>query len=253
MAEKVLILGPSGTGKSHSISTLNPDETFVICPDRKTMPFRGSRKKYKTQLNEEGKLLMGKSNYYETNSMAKVHKCIKYINDKMIHIKVVVIDTITYAMIESVMSTIEISGWEKFSIYAQEFYNLVNDIPKMREDLIIVITAHVTTESVNDVMETSMKVPKGKLIKDMITPEGLFTIVLYSDVIVEDSENEKVKGVFYTQKRNGNTCKAPEGMFPSFAIPNDLNYVIKCINAYNNDENPPVAKTEKVSSDNDNF
>lgn len=46
MAQKVLILGNSGTGKSTSIRNLNPDETFIIKCVEKPLPFKKSEKLY---------------------------------------------------------------------------------------------------------------------------------------------------------------------------------------------------------------
>ena len=41
MAESILILGESGTGKSTSIRTLPHEETFVLNVLNKPLPFRG--------------------------------------------------------------------------------------------------------------------------------------------------------------------------------------------------------------------
>ena len=58
----------------------------------------------------------------------------------------------------------------------------------------------------------------GKLLREKITIEGLFTIVLRTGV------NEG-KYYFYTQNSGKDTVKSPMGMFPAYAIDNDLNYV----------------------------
>jgi ABC-type phosphate transport system ATPase subunit len=49
MSSKLIaIVGPSGTGKSTSIRSLNPKETFIINVARKELPFRGAEKLYNT-------------------------------------------------------------------------------------------------------------------------------------------------------------------------------------------------------------
>jgi hypothetical protein len=58
----------------------------------------------------------------------------------------------------------------------------------------------------------------GKLLREKITIEGLFTIVLRTGV------NEG-KYYFYTQNSGKDTVKSPMGMFPAYAIENDLQYV----------------------------
>ena len=46
MANKILILGDSGTGKSTSIEGLDSTETFIIKCVEKDLPFKGSRREY---------------------------------------------------------------------------------------------------------------------------------------------------------------------------------------------------------------
>ena len=46
MANVVMVLGKSGTGKSTSIKTLNPKETVVVNVLRKRLPFKGSASLY---------------------------------------------------------------------------------------------------------------------------------------------------------------------------------------------------------------
>lgn len=46
MANKILVTGYSGTGKTYSLRDLDPKETFIICPDEKALPFRGWKKNY---------------------------------------------------------------------------------------------------------------------------------------------------------------------------------------------------------------
>ena len=52
MAQEVLIVGASGTGKSTSIENLNPESTFIVNVARKALPFRGWKTKY-TIFNKE--------------------------------------------------------------------------------------------------------------------------------------------------------------------------------------------------------
>lgn len=46
MANLIAIVGASGSGKSSSIRTLNPEETFIINVASKPLPFKGWRSKY---------------------------------------------------------------------------------------------------------------------------------------------------------------------------------------------------------------
>ena len=53
MGKLILVVGASGSGKSTSIRNLDPESTYIITPNSKPLPFRGSRKKY----NKEKKTL----------------------------------------------------------------------------------------------------------------------------------------------------------------------------------------------------
>jgi predicted kinase len=46
MANLIALVGASGSGKSSSIRTLNPEETFIINVASKPLPFKGWRSKY---------------------------------------------------------------------------------------------------------------------------------------------------------------------------------------------------------------
>lgn len=247
MASKILCLGESGTGKSHSIQYLNPKTTVVICPDRKELPFKGSRKTYTTVIGEDGKPKYSQSNYIEINSMKLIRELVGKIAVGRPEVKDIVIDTVTYAMIESVMREIKTKGFDKFTEFADELYQLINDIPTLRKDLNVWFMSHIEMESADGVKSYSFKVPGGKFTREKIVPEGLFTIVLYTECVV-------VEGVatycFVTQNTGNNTGKSPEGMFPSLRIENNLQYVKECIHAYYNDATPPQAKTIKVDEAN---
>ena len=79
--------GNSGSGKSSSISTLDPKSTFIISVASKPLPFRGFRKNYTNFIadKEHGNLL----NSSNPKDMAKV---LAYIDKKRPDIKTVVLD-----------------------------------------------------------------------------------------------------------------------------------------------------------------
>ena len=55
MANLIMILGESGTGKSTSIENLDPKETFIIQVVNKPLPFRGYKTKYSLRNKENPK------------------------------------------------------------------------------------------------------------------------------------------------------------------------------------------------------
>ena len=46
MAQSVLVIADSGTGKSTSIGNLDPKETFIVNIANKPLPFKGWKKQY---------------------------------------------------------------------------------------------------------------------------------------------------------------------------------------------------------------
>lgn len=71
-----------------------------------------------------------------------------------------------------------------------------------------------------------------KLLDEKITIEGLFTVVLLTQI--EKKENGVEYG-FTTQSDGTTTCKSPMGMF-DMKIPNDLQFVIDKMNEYETGE-----------------
>ena len=51
MADRILVIGPTGKGKTHSLQYLDPKTTVIFCPEDKPLSFPGSKKNYKTARN----------------------------------------------------------------------------------------------------------------------------------------------------------------------------------------------------------
>lgn len=86
MANVILILGKSGTGKSTSIKSLDPKETCILNVLGKRLPFKGSNSLY----NAENK------NMFQVDDYTKVQGYISSISQKASHIKNIIIDDATY-------------------------------------------------------------------------------------------------------------------------------------------------------------
>lgn len=82
MANCIIILGKSGSGKSTSIKTLNPKETVVINILGKKLPFKGSNESYS----------IDKKNLFRLNTYIEVINYIQNISDNAHHVKNIIID-----------------------------------------------------------------------------------------------------------------------------------------------------------------
>lgn len=198
MAIPVLILGESGTGKSASLRNFEPDDLKVINVANKPLPFK---------------------NKFESISTDDYRTIIKEL--KLNKKKVAVIDDAQYLMANEFMRRATERGFDKFTEIAQNFWTLVNTVKDLPADQVVYFLAHIERDANgNEKIKTI-----GKLLDEKITVEGMFTIVLKTNV---------TDGVysFITQNSGHDTVKSPIGMFPSIVIDNDLKYVDEKIRNY---------------------
>ena len=216
MSTGVLILGESGTGKSTSMRNLNPEETFIIRVIDKPLPFKGWKNKY---LNED--MIRSKV----SDSTDKIVSWMNQISEKKPEIKTIIIDDAQYLMSNEFMRKSSEKGYDKFTDIAKHFWDVMNASGKLRDDLVVVVMSHTEMDEYG-----KMKIKTvGKLTDKMITPEGLFTIVLFTEV--EDGNY-----YFITQNNGNNTAKSPLGMFEEAKIDNDLAVVIETLKKYNEED-----------------
>jgi|32_taG_2_1085360.scaffolds.fasta_scaffold01372_15 hypothetical protein len=225
MSTLVGIVGQSGTGKSTSIETLNPKETVIINVSNKPLPFKGWKSNY-----TQGKLSEG-ANYISTDVAATIVQALKYISDNRPEIKYVIIDDLQYLMSFEFMAKAKEKGFEKFTDIGKNTFDVLNASRQLRDDLIIFAIYHEESTSENFNPKRKIKTI-GKLLDDKITLEGLFTIVFFTEVKIE--EDQKPHYYFVTQTDGVTTAKSPRGMFDELLIPNDLSFVSTKINEYYN-------------------
>lgn len=227
MAQSVLIIAESGSGKSTSIETLNPAETFIINVANKPLPFKGWKTKYKlwSKDNPSG-------NLYSKPDADSIVACLRYVSEKRSEIKCIVIDDFQYMSGFEYMEKALEKGYDKFTKMASNL-SKVATLPKdLRDDLIVFFLTHAE-ESTDIEGNRKLKAKTiGKMIDNVLTLEGLFSIVLFGKV--KKDKELGVKYVFETQNNGENTCKSPRGMFDTLEIPNDLAYVKEAIIKYEN-------------------
>lgn len=226
MANGVLIIGESGSGKSTSIETLDPKQTFIINVKNKPLPFKGWKSMY-TPFSKE----TPNGNYIGTDNPQIIMSVMQHVSDKLQHIKVLIIEDYQYMSANEYMNRAKESGFQKFTDIGKNIYSTADLHNKLREDLTVVYINHPdeTTDSMGD--KKIRAKTAGKLIDNVVTLEGLFTVVLFTKV---EKGKEGMEYSFITQSDGITTAKSPKGMFDKLKIPNDLNFVIKKINEYYN-------------------
>lgn len=201
-AEKVLIQGESGSGKTFSMMKMSPDTTAIVSPEKTRLPFRN-----------QFKMLIGKT---ESKDIIRfMDECVKEGK------KSIIIDDFQYILAIPYMHRIKESGWDKYNDFGGNYFDIIDHCKSLPDDVIVYFMTH--TETLEDGVTRTKLI--GKLLREKITIEGLFTIVLKTLV---------VEGKFYfaTQNSGKDTVKTPYGMFDSYAIENDLKYVDDKIRNY---------------------
>lgn len=204
MAEKVLIMGESGTGKSTSLRNTNPDLVAVVNPVGKPLPFKGSRK------------------FVTLSGVTESRKITKFMKEQAeAGKKIIVVDDFQYILSVPYMNRIKENGWDKWNDFGANYFEIIEVCKELPDDVVVYYMTH--TETLENGVTTIKLI--GKLLREKITIEGLFTIVLRTLV------NEG-KYYFLTQNSGNDTVKSPLGMFPDYAIDNDLQYVDDKIRNY---------------------
>jgi hypothetical protein len=221
MSSKLIaVVGATGSGKSTSIKSLDPKETYIINVARKELPFKGANRLY----NAENK------NYLEVDDAISIVKALQSISERGTHIKQVILDDSNYIMGFSMVKKATETGFTKFSIMAKDMVTLLTEARKLRDDLKIFYFSH--PEEVMDdgaIISYKMKTA-GKLLDNQIVLEGLFTIALYTHV--DEDKNGDATYEFVTNRWKKYPAKSPAGMFDATRIPNDLKEVCDRINEY---------------------
>jgi hypothetical protein len=231
MANLVGVVGQSGSGKSTSARTLNPEETFIINTIGKPLPFPGAKKKY-VKLHKEANGYVG--NLYVGKDPNQIMNVLKIINTQMKHIKNVVIEDANYIMSCEAMDRSDEKSYDKFTQMAKHYYDILMYAASMREDIKVFVLSHI--ENVGDVINPQWKVKTlGKMLDSTLNVDGCFTYMLYTEL--RESDEGTMQRVFRTNTIDGSdTCKSPMGVFPELYMPNDLQMVVNAINKFEEGE-----------------
>ena len=209
MAIPVLIMGQSGSGKTYSVKSFQPDEVGIISVEKGRLPFKSDLKVAKIPNGFE------EAKDYATLNRCKYAWLIKAIQTAKC--KSIVIDDSQYLLVNELFDRASEKGYEKFTQMAANFRNLIHSINELdQEDKIVYFLHHTETDT--DGREKAKTI--GKMLDEKLTIEGCFDIVIYCN-------DHK----FYTQTNGQSTAKTPEGMF-ELEIPNDLKAVDAAIREY---------------------
>lgn len=198
----VYVLGRSGTGKSFSMRNFPKEKLGVVNVQGKILPFKGAGS-------------------VETINTDQSDKIVTAIKDLATHKKSIVVDDFQYVMANEFMRRAAERGYDKFTEIARHAWDIADCVRTLPGDVIVYVLCHTDT----DTEGTERLKTIGKLLDEKICLEGMSTIVLKTNV----SDGQYT---FLTQNNGKDTVKSPAGMFPSYAIDNDLYYVDEKIRNY---------------------
>lgn len=192
---------------------LNPDETFYIDADKKGLNWKGWKQQYSLE----------KKNYMATSDEQTIISLLKKINDEQKQIKVVVIDTLNWIMIDEEFARMKEKNYDKWQDLAFNIYKIVSYSNTLREDLTVIFTGHSQTERDDSGYYFTRLKTSGKKLDKIVVESKLSTVLLAKCV--------QGKYIFET-KNDNSTVKTPLGAFEQETIENDIVKVLEALKDY---------------------
>lgn len=232
MSSLVSLCGLSNSGKSTSLRYLNPSETFIISCTNKQLQIPGFRKKYPKATIEDKKLV---GNWLVSNNYATITKILNAVSKTRPEIKVVVLDDTNYLLSNETFQNALVKGYEKFSVLAKNYYDLIQTCQELRDDITVVFISHI--ENVGTDIDPEYRMwTTGKMLTQAINLDGLFSYTIYAERYIDDQDDE-VKYRFRTRTNGNDTCRSVEGCFAEKYIEPNMQLVIDTINKFEEGEN----------------
>lgn len=233
----VLILAPSGFGKSTSIGNipqldikgLNHEDTYLISCSGKPLPFPESNKKYVKTTSSE----MAKGNRIVTTNPAEVAYCLSILLQSPY--KNIVIDDFNYLMQDYYMDNALEKGWDapkQIGYDMGQIFKMINLIALTDKNIILL--AHGESVPSPDGRSYVKLKTTGKMVDDYVTPEGKFETVLIGYSQYDHNSQKVVKKFLTNENERFSSAKSPIGLFEELLIPNDLGYIVDRIQEYYN-------------------
>lgn len=223
MANLILVMGKTKSGKSTAIKNLDPVKTYIINPLDKDLPFKGGRSLYSRE----------KKNIKAVNNWKEVVNILNALPKASPEVDTVIIDDIRHIMeAEFIERALEI-GYGKFTQLGQHMIEVFKAAKGFKDNNSNVYMLFHTDDVYNDKNLVTYKAKLvGKLVEEHFDPMELVTISLVTCINMDE---DKIQYQFATNRTNFNGVEipagSPEGMFDLF-IPNDYDYVNKKIKEY---------------------
>ena len=224
MANLVLVLGKTSTGKSRSMKNLDPSKTYIINCKDKDLPFKTGRINY----NRE------KKNIMFVNQWEKIVKLLMNIPEAKPEVTTIILDDARYIMENEYIDRANEVGYSKFTQLGQHMAAVIETAATIGTKALNVYMMLHTDDVINGTNIITYKAKLvGKLVEDHFDPMEQATVCLFT---YAQTSQAGTKYFFVTNKTNVDgvviPAKSPEEMFPDIMIENDLALVNKYIHDY---------------------
>lgn len=232
---KVLVLAPSGFGKSTSIGQipelgikgLTPTETYLISVTSKPLPFKGSGTAYpittKEDLQAGRRVITDDARAIEAILLALVGSPFKNI----------VWDDSNYVMQNWYMANALAKGWDapkQIGFMMGKIFDAIEKLDAAGKNIFIL--AHGESIPGPDGRIYMKYKSTGKMVDEYLTIEGKVDVTLIGVSRYDATEKKAVKEFLTNENEQFSSAKSPIGMFEKQFIPNDLGLVVDKINEY---------------------
>lgn len=228
MSQCICLCGLSNSGKSTSIKYLDPESTFIVSCTNKQLQIPGFRKKYpKFEIKDKKPI----GNWFVSHNYEQIHKVLDVVSKLRPEIKTLVIDDMNYCLSGEIMDNALTKGFEKFSLQAKNYYDLIMKAQELRDDLTVVLISHIINDGTD--LDQSWKLySSGKMLDKTVNIDGLFSYIIYSERYITD--NDEVGYRFKTKTDGNDTCRSVAGCFDEKYIEPNLKTVLDRINEFEN-------------------
>lgn len=206
----IIIVGPSGSGKSSSLQNLDPETTYILDLERKGMPFRAKHFKH---IIPVGNLVEFKN----------AHEIVK----KDLSCSCLVIDSFTklteYIKDDAIAA---FKGYELWNWYNATIKKILNGIKNPNHPVVLTAIDEIVKIAQPDGSELCQKRVKiqGKEHEGMVEKE--FLITLFTDIFRPD-KTKSVEYRFITNADGICSAKSPAYLKLPMYMPNDVNKILQ--------------------------
>ena len=226
MSNIICLAGLSNSGKSTSLKYLDSNSTAIISCTNKQLQIPGFRKKYIKIHIEDGKLI---GNWLVSSNYSNIEGVLKYISVNRDDIKTIVIDDANYLLSNETFQGALTKGYEKFTVLAKNYYDLIQFCLELRDDITVVFITHI--ENCGTEMDPEYRLwTTGKMLTNAVNLDGLFSYIIYAERYIDESDEVKYR--FKTKTDGNDTCRSVEGCFSEKYIEPNMQNVIDTINKF---------------------